>query len=74
MSARAPQHVSLVGLCSREVLCRARIVREYPSVTKVRYWVGDGWSDVQDAHPDTVIHDGGRLAGWTAAHHNPVTF
>ena len=70
---KTPRHVTLVGLCSRDVLCRARIVREYPTVTKVRYWMGDGWSDVQDAHPDTVIHDGGRLAGWQAAHHTPAT-
>lgn len=70
----APRYVSLVGLCSREVICRARIVREYPTVTKVRYWMGDGWSDVQDAHPETVIRDGGRLAGWKSARHATATF
>lgn len=68
-----PRYVTLVGLCSRETLCRARIVREYPTVTKVRYWMGDGWSDVQDAHPDTVIHDGGQLAGWRAVDHRQNT-
>lgn len=68
-----PRHVTLVGLISRDALCRARIVREYPTVTKVRYWMGDGWSDVQDAHPDTVIHDGGRLAGWRPVDHNRIT-
>lgn len=67
------RHVTLVGLISRDVLCRARIVREYPSVTKVRYWMGDGWSDVQDAHPDTLVHDGGRRAGWKSVDHNRIT-
>ena len=64
-----PRIVSLVGLIDREAKCRARIVREHTTVTKVRYWMGDGWSDVQDAHPDTVVHDGGRMAGWAAANH-----
>ncbi|MDV6299933.1 hypothetical protein R3P82_12520 [Dietzia maris] len=73
MSARAPRDASLVGLCSREVICRVRIVREYPSVTKVRYWLGDRWSDVQDTHPDTVIHDGGARAGWTPVGHEQST-
>ncbi|WP_010541922.1 hypothetical protein [Dietzia alimentaria] len=73
MSARTPRTVSLVGLCSREVTCRALVVREYPSVAKVRYWMGDGWSDVQDAHPDTLIHDDGKLAGWTSVDHKQNT-
>lgn len=73
MNTRAPRYASLVGLLNREVICRARIVREYPSVTKVRYWLGDGWSDVQDAHPETVIHDGGQLAGWRAVDHKQNT-
>lgn len=64
-----PRDVSLVGLISRDILCRARIVREYPAVTKVRYWMGDGWSDIEDAHPDTLIHDGGRTAGWLPVNH-----
>lgn len=63
------RHVSLVGLTSGTVMCRARIVREYPSVTKVRYWMGDGWSGIEDAHPDTVVKDGGALAGWRPANH-----
>lgn len=67
------RHVTLVALCSRKVVCRARIVREYPSVAKVRYWMGDGWSEVQDAHPDTLVHDGGALAGWRTPDHNMST-
>lgn len=69
----APRYVSMVGLIDRQVKCRARLVRKYPTVTKVRYWMGDGWSDVQDAHPDTVIHDGGQLAGWRAVDHRQNT-
>ncbi|WP_010540357.1 hypothetical protein [Dietzia alimentaria] len=65
-------HVSLVGPCNREVTCRARIVREYPTRTMVRYWMGEGWSDVQETHPDTIVHDGGKLADWTTANHTPV--
>lgn len=65
----APRYVSLVGLIDRQVKCRARLVREYKSVSKVRYWMGDRWSDVQDAHPDTIVHDGGELAGWTGLNH-----
>ena len=65
----APRYVSLVGLIDREVKCRARLVRQYKNVAKVRYWLGDKWSGIEDAHPETVVHDGGRMAGWSAVNH-----
>ncbi|MGN0095954.1 MAG: recombinase family protein [Corynebacterium sp.] len=65
MGNKEPVYATLTDTFG-EPRARVKVIRRYASVVKVKRWLGEGWGEVEDAHPGNVVDDGGKAWGWDA--------